>query len=372
MKIIVHGSDAGNCSSFHHWMNECLAELAAQTPKDEFILIFKKSSKQTLSFPKNVRVHFITPAINNLLTWRLWYYYKLPAFAKKSKADIIFHANGFCSLRTKIPQCVLIPDLSFRDTPELWNTLELSALKRFSTEFIRKAKYILTFSEYSKKEIEKITPQASSKINILHIGIPVIYQPLNWEEKEVIKKKYSTGKEYFLFTGTLRQAKFLTLLKAFSIFKKKLKSNLQLVIADTSVHRNHQAEQDLKTYKYRDSIILLHHLSETDAAALTASAYSLIQPLQNESSLVTILKAVQCQVPAIVAEANYFREKLNTAALYFTPEQFEELAEKMIAIYIEEEKRKTFIEKEKELSGHLQIEKTIGGFREAILQAAKQ
>jgi glycosyltransferase involved in cell wall biosynthesis len=250
--------------------------------------------------------------------------------------------------------------------------MELSAFKNFATQSIQKAKNILTFSENSKHEIGKIISADASKIKLLPIGIPEIYQPLNWEEKESIKKKYSDGKEYFLFNGTLHPAQFLTLLKAFSIFKKKLKSNLQLVIADTSVHQNHHATGDLKNYKYRNEVILLHSLSEKDTAEIIAGAYSLIQPLQNEISLLAILNAVQCNTPSIVSDTVYFRDKLNTAALYFNPESFEELAEKMISIYIEEEKRKALIEKEKELSGHLQIDKTIAVLREAILQAAKQ
>ena len=55
---------------------------------------------------------------------------------------------------------------------------------------------------------------------------------MDWEEKELIKEKYADGKAYFLFSGDINQrSNLINLLKAFSFFKKRQKSNMLLLIA---------------------------------------------------------------------------------------------------------------------------------------------
>ena len=68
------------------------------------------------------------------------------------------------------------------------------------------------------------------KLHVINPGIDEIFKPLDWEEKEIIREKYAEGKAYFLFSGDInRRSNLINLLKAFSFFKKRQKSNMMLL-----------------------------------------------------------------------------------------------------------------------------------------------
>ncbi|WP_353934802.1 glycosyltransferase, partial [Acinetobacter baumannii] len=66
----------------------------------------------------------------------------------------------------------------------------------------------------------------------------------------------------------------LHLLKAFSLFKKWHKSNMKLVIAGRLAWHYETFLEKLKTYKYKNDIVLTGYLPETDLQALVAGAYA--------------------------------------------------------------------------------------------------
>ena len=58
-----------------------------------------------------------------------------------------------------------------------------------------------------------------------------MFEPINEQEKEAIKNKYSEGKEFFLFNSIFPgQEDFIDLLKSFSHFKKRQQSNFKLLL----------------------------------------------------------------------------------------------------------------------------------------------
>src|SRR4029077_5451198 len=122
------------------------------------------------------------------------------------------------------------------------------------------------------------------------IVIPAVadsnYYPISTEEKENVKATYTKGREYFLFMQT---AYFLpglvNLLKAFSQFKKRLQSNMQLVILDSHAKKNKEFISKLETFKYRDDVHIYDHIEETELKRIWASAYALLHPSGNSNDL---------------------------------------------------------------------------------------
>ena len=69
------------------------------------------------------------------------------------------------------------------------------------------------------------------KLNVVYPAAKEIFQPLNEMVKEEVRKKYCDEKNYFIYAGAIQQRNdLLNLLKAFSVFKKRQKSNWKLVL----------------------------------------------------------------------------------------------------------------------------------------------
>jgi glycosyltransferase involved in cell wall biosynthesis len=109
---------------------------------------------------------------------------------------------------------------------------------------------------------------------------------MEWEEKEKIKEEYAGGTEYFLFTGDIYPPDHLiTLLKAFSYFKKWQQSNMKLIMAGPANRKTEKLKEKLATYKYREDVIIIENPDPQTIQELTGAAYAPVSIDQPETVL---------------------------------------------------------------------------------------
>lgn len=329
---------------YGHFLQEIFSRLVKDHPGHEFIFLFDRPYDEKFVFGKNVTPVVVTPAARHPLLWKYWYDFKIPAVLKKYKADVFFSPDGFCSLRTRVPQCLVIHDLAFLHFPMGISNQQLRYYKRNTPDFIRKAKKLITVSAFSKADIISHYPLAADKISIIHNGIRNIFQPRSFDERDAIKKKYTDGREFFLCTGSLHPRKNgMNLLKAFSRFKKRQQSSMKLVFAGRLAWKYESLIESLKTYKYRDDVILTGYLPEEELAALTAAAYTLVYPSLYEGYGLPVAEAMQSGVAVITSANSAMQEIAGDAALYADPHDIDAIAEQMKRIYKDETLRNELI-----------------------------
>jgi glycosyltransferase involved in cell wall biosynthesis len=327
---------------------ECFKRIAAFNPTHEFVFICDRSFEQEFIAQKNITSLIIETPIKTSIAWQFWHNYKLPALLKKYKADVLVNVNGFCSLRTKIPQSLVVRDLIFLHYPEFVSKNHLSIYKKTTPLSLSKAKKIITISQSAKEELIKKYKINDKKIDAVYNGINEMYKPIDWKEKELIKEKYSENKEFFLYSGAVEKINnVMALVKAFSFFKKRQKSNMQLLIASNSSLQFQYLAESLKTYKYRTDVKMLENLPVKELAKITATAYSFITPALFENSGDSLLQAMKCNVPVIASNISIFNEIAADAALYADQNNFENIADKIMLIFKDEKKRDELIEKGK-------------------------
>ena len=70
---------------------------------------------------------------------------------------------------------------------------------------------------------------------MIYFGINKNNEPISFEKREKVKEEYADGNEFFLHAGNINEDKnLMNLLKAFSAFKKRQRSNMQLLIIGKS------------------------------------------------------------------------------------------------------------------------------------------
>jgi glycosyltransferase involved in cell wall biosynthesis len=315
-------------------------------PEHHFIFIFDRPYDKRFIFSSNITPVVTGPPARHPLLWKYWYDVKIPAVLKKYKADVFVSIDGLCSLTTKIPQCLVMHDIAFLHYPLHIKRSHLLFFKRYVPMFLKKAKTVSTVSEFSKKDILQHYKIDSAKIGVVYGAAKDIFKPISLDVAEATKKKYSNGTEYFLYIGAIHPRKNLqNLLKAFSIFKKRLRSNMKLLLVGRLAWKYDSFIQNLKRYKFREDVVLLGYLNEEELVKITASAYALVYPSLLEGFGIPILEAMKCNVPVITSSASSMEEIAKDAALYADPKNFEDIAEKMMLMYKDENLRKELIEK---------------------------
>ncbi len=335
---------------YGYFIQETFRCITKKYPEHEFIFIFDRSVDKQFVFEKNVRTVVTGPPARHPLLWKFWYDVKIPAILKKYKADVFISCDGFCSLTTRVPQCVIIHDLSFLHFP-LFNKKSHSLFyKKYTAKFLNKASSIATVSEFSKLDIIKNYKIAPSKIDIIYSASKEIFHPVSEEEKRITKNKYTESKDYFVYTGAIHPRKnLLNLLRAFSVFKNRQQSNLKLLLAGRLAWKYDSFLENLKTYKYKSDVVMTGYLEEDELVKVIGSAYGLVYPSLLEGFGVPVLEAMGSEVPVITSSNSSMQEIAGNAALYADPQNYNDIADKMMLLYKDERLRKELIQNGKNI-----------------------
>ncbi|NOT92600.1 glycosyltransferase family 4 protein [Ferruginibacter sp.] len=357
---------SGNNADF---IFDYFSKLAQQYPQHQFIYIVDKGFDEKYITSKN-----ITPVIAGqqtksplLLQYRL--NYKIPAILRKYKANVFVSTDGYCLLRTKVPQCVIVNDLSFLQQPQYFTATWLKFYKNNTAKYLAKAETIITTSQFLKQEIITHYKIESKKIEVAYQCAGKYFKPVIWLQKDVAKEHYTDGKEYFLYSGVIdSNNNLITLLKAFSFFKKRQKSNMQLVLASKTTVTDKVFIKDLASFKYRAEVKLCENLQPETLAQITASAYAMVYPLLYQGNGISLIEAMQADVPVITADNTAIPEICGDAALYTNPNDFNDIADKMMLLFKDEDKRNQHIIKGRQQAGLYNADKTAAAIWQAIIK----
>lgn len=363
----------GQLEGYGYFTREVFFLLANNHPEHQFIFFFDRPFDATLVFPINVTPVIVSPKARHALAFRWWFDVKIPFALKKYKADVFVSPDGFCSLVTNVPQVLVVHDLAFLHHPKFIPSIHRVFYKRYTPMFVKKAAVIATVSEFSKKDIvEKYQVDASKIINVSSAA-KSIFQPVDWEEKEAIKTEYADGCEYFVFVGGIHPRKnLLNLLKAFSLFKKRQRTNMKLLIAGRMAWDFEKIIEKMESYKFRNDVKLLGYLPEEALAKLVAAAYALVYPSYFEGFGVPIIEAMQSNVPVIASNTSSMPEVGEDAALYADPADAADIADQMKRIFTNENLRSQLVEKGKMVAKKYSWQQTSQLMWQAIQQAVSK
>lgn len=341
------------------FVREVFSRIAKYHPEHEFIFLFDRPYDSSFVFEKNCSAIVVKPAARQVLAFKYWYDFAAAARVRRLQADVWVQPYGFCSLTSSIPQLLIVHDISFAHFPKQVSWHQRLYYQWGTPRFLKKAQQILTVSEFSKQDILTKYPNPalktaskqialSDKISVAHGAARSIFHPIHWAEKDAVKSHYAHGCEYFLFIGGIHPRKnLLNLLKAFSLFKKWQKSNMKLLVAGRLAWQYEDLIEKLKSYKYREDVVMLNYLSDQELAKVTASAYALVYPSFFEGFGLPILEAMQSGTPVICSNTSSMPEAAGEAALFANPQDPDAIAKHMLAIYKDESLRDELIQKGK-------------------------
>jgi glycosyltransferase involved in cell wall biosynthesis len=320
--------------------------IAAQQPQHQFIFIGFTSAATAAS--SNCSYLHTGVKIKSPLRFTYWLNYKLPSLLKKNKADIAVGYNC-TSLRCKLPQVLFADDASFLNHPEWYTNGWLRFYKKNMPAFLQKAVTVAVASQFLKNNFIEQYKIAEEKITVVYNAPATVYKPFaHWNQKESMKDRLTDGKEYFLYAGILStQQNLISLLKAFTFFKQRQKSNMMLVLASAT---NAEAGfiKSLSSYKFKSSVVLAESLPADELAEITAAAYAVVYPVIYDATGAALLQALQCHTAIVAANNTAMPEICSEAAVYCYADDYNDIAAKMMLLFTNEDRRNLLIAKSRE------------------------
>ena len=280
---------------------------------------------------------------------------RFASILNKEKLDLVHFPYFSVPIFYNRPFVVTIHDLIVHHFPTgkastlilpLYET-KLLAYKLIIKKAAQKAKKIITVSSATKKEIIDHLKVDKNKVVVIYNGV----------DKGVSTKERNTGDKipeikYFLYVGNAYPHKNLErLLLAFSKFSLNNK-NIKLVLVGKEDYFYKRLKEKIKSLKLGDSVIFYKNAADEDLANLYKNALALVMPSLMEGFGLPVLEAMANGCPVLASDTPSLKETGEDAALYFNPEDTEDIKNNLESIMNNSELRERLIKK-----GYEQVKK---------------
>jgi len=339
---------------------ETLKRITRSHPEHEFFFLFDRKYSDKFIFSDNITPIIINPPARHPVLWYIWFEYSVKKVLKKLNADLFLSPDGYLSLSSKVKQIPVIHDINFVHRPKDLPFSTRKYYNYFFPKFAEKAFKIATVSEYSKLDMQgEYDITDDNKIKVVYNGCNEMYKPIPENKKVAIKQRYSNGKDYFIFIGTLHPRKNITrLFQAFEKFKFETSSDFKLVIVGTKMFLTKDIEDAYANSEFKNDIIFTGRLSPKDLHNVLASAYAMTFVPLFEGFGIPLIEAMNCDVPLISSDTTSLPEVAGKAALFVNPFEVDEIKDAMIKITSDNDLRNDLIEKGRSRKGLFSWDKT--------------
>lgn len=261
----------------------------------------------------------------------------LPFVFAKEKLDILHvpHFNAPFLYQGKL--ILTIHDLIKHDSKGPETTTRnrwLYYFKRFGyitlTNLIAKrADHILVPSNFVKEDVSKRLHVSSNKITVTYEAAAGTIKEVSLGEDEKIKllNKYSLTQPFIVYTGSVYPHKNVNVLvSALEKHNRSRELDLNLaLICSRSVFWERLSKR-IEERKLQNWVKLLGFVADEDVSRLYSLAIALVHPSKMEGFGLTGLEAMSVGLPVISSNASCLPEVYGDAALYFDPEDIDDLA----------------------------------------------
>jgi len=314
---------------------EVLQRITHIDPEIQFVLYLRRKL-QAERLPVAARIRTLPE--RSIYPWR-WFIEKArvqQAFLDEAylhSTTTVFHTTYFTQPNNlRGPYVVSIYDMM----DEIYAPLLERASRRKLLERRRKclmsADLVFSNSHCTTRDLRQHYPIQSSKIRTISLGVSEDFRPV--EDETAVKaflKKHLLDRPFFLYVGNRGSIKnFLTLLKAYAALKSR--REIDLVAVGGEDEFSDEEQRFISTADLGDAVkhILLANDNELVMAYNTATAF--IYPSLYEGFGLPLLEAMACGTPVLASNVASIPEVAGNAALYFNPQEPDNMTEMMEAV----------------------------------------
>lgn len=327
------------------YLQNLLNTLGDLHPDCQFTLFY--DDRQTVVKRKPSGSQFIEKGISIRKgdTLFFWEQFRLPAELRANQVDI-FHSPANTTFYLKnSPTVVTVHDTITQEIHHP-NPVNEFYYKVLQPKFLRNAQRVIVPSSHSQNNLIRIMKIDPRKIAVIPQGISSHFHLI--QDKEVIRltcKKFNIAGEYILFSGGESPWKNVSrLIRAYARLKKDRGIPEKLIVTgirNPKIREQHLREiADLKLTDNQD-VFILEYLEENELIALYNGAKVFVYPSYNEGFGFPPLEAMACGAPVAVSRAASMPEIVGDAGLFFDPTDVEDMAEKILDLLTDSQKRES-------------------------------
>ena len=264
----------------------------------------------------------------NFLRNVAWKQARLPALARREKADVLVCMDPLAPLACPTLTALIIYDLIFLTTgaqSDAWTRYWKAMVPRCA----RKADLIFTLSQASKAEIVGQLGVPPEKIVVFHTGVSDHFHPLagTAAEKEEKRRRLGLPQSYVLTVGAhdpRRNVK--TLLAAYGKLKSMGHAEQKLVVVGPKTAHFQEVLEKTRSLGLEEDVLYPDYVPNEELHTYYGLADLYVYPSSEEGFGLTPLEAMACGCPVVTSKTSSLPEVVGDAAVLVNPTDEGELA----------------------------------------------
>ena len=308
------------------WYSQVLLEQFAKLDQTNQYKLYVKNppNPDLFKFGENFEVKPLKWPIS-----RFWHQGRISLEMLFKQPDVLFVPAHTIPLIHPTNTVTTCHDIGFVHFPELYSKSELSYHRWSMQQAIKKAKKIITVSNFTKEEIVKVYKTDPTRIEVIHHGIDLEYfSPRNESEIEQVKNRYKISQPYLFFIGRIEKKKnIINQIKAFEIAKEKYNISHQLVLGGNPGFGFEEINKAITESKFKKDIKLIGYVESADLPTLYSGADLFLFVTNYEGFGMPVLEAQACQTAVIGSDVCSIPEVGGQGISLVSPDHLTEIAE---------------------------------------------
>jgi len=271
----------------------------------------------------------------------------------------------------KMPFTVTIHDIQQEFHPEFFDAQETRFRKRTYKSSADRADAIIADSEFTRTSLVEKYGILPEKIVASYMGCSELFsQSIVPDRARSVKDKYRLPSGFLLYPASLWPHKNHTqLLKAMALLRRNASFNGSLILTGNPLNRRDEIRSLINELGLSEAVLFLEYIPLADMPVIYSLATLLVFPSLFEGFGIPILEAMSVGLPVACSKRASIPEVAGDAALYFNPEDTEDMAKKIWALWEDKNLRAELVQKGRERAGMFSwkrtAEITLGAYRRA-------
>ena len=220
--------------------------------------------------------------------------------------------------------------------------------------------HLLVDSYFAKEEISKILNLYKKKIEVIYLNINNKFLSENFKKKSI--KNFNYEDKYILSVmSCVRYHNIINLLKAFKLLIKEINYNIKLVLVLQILDKKYflEVKKHIEDNFAEDKIFIYSNLDSDELPSLYKFSQLYVFTSYCEVFGLTSLEAMSQGIPVVISNRSALPEINGNAALYFDPDDVEEIKNSLNKVMLDKNLRAELIQNGKEQLNKFNSEKNI-------------
>lgn len=287
-----------------------------------------------VSLPERVGCHQLhVPTSLGYWAWRRLGWPSVESITGQ-ELDVAHGTNFYMPTVRKAARVISVHDISFVVHPEWMNRKVVSPYADYLGEFCAQADAVITFSDFTKREMAEHLGADEGKIHVTPHGIREEWCHFSREAATDCVKGYGIEGPYVLYVGTIEERKNVPrLLEAFARLKELPH---KLVMVGRPGWMPKPLEALLDELDLRDRVHLPGYVSHRNISAFYAGADAFLFPSLYEGFGFPLLEAFTCGCPVVTSNTTSLPEVGGDAVEFVNPLDTADIARGILAVVSDE------------------------------------